>query len=108
MVDSLRQVKGQHAALEQALQEINKELKVEQLNVLECIKKLPKGQDMADLQAQIECLLRKNAELKTQVVEKEARLKEVEELKSRTEAMEVELATAPKERDETTTLNRIF
>ena len=39
---------------------------------------------------------------------KESRLKEVEELKGKTKAMEVELAAARKERDEETTINRMF
>ena len=81
---------------------------MELLNALKRIKKLPKAQDMADLQAWVDCLLKENKELKTQVADREARLKEAEDLKSRKKAMEVELAIARKERDETTTINRIF
>ena len=51
VVDSLQQVKGQYKALEHALQDISKEMKVEPLDALECVKKLPKMQDMEDLQA---------------------------------------------------------
>ena len=72
VIGSLRQVKGQYIALEQALQGISKELKVEPLSTLDCIKKLPKVKDMADLQAWVDCLLKENGELKTQVEEKES------------------------------------
>ena len=44
--------------------DMSKELKVEPLSALECIKKLPKEQDMVDLQACVDCLLRENGELK--------------------------------------------
>ena len=72
------------------------------------IKELPKAQDMADLQAWVDCLLRENIELKTQVADREARLKEAEELEGMTKAMEVKQATAQKERDEAKTINRMF
>ena len=95
MVDNLRQVKGQYAALKQVLQDISKELKTEPLSALECIKKLPKAQDMADPQARVDCLQKKNAEFKTQVEDQEAQLKEAKELKKRMKAIEVELAATP-------------
>ena len=87
VIGSLRLVKGQYIALEQALQGINKELKVEPLSAMARIKKLPKAQDMADLQVWVDCLLKENRELKTHVEERESRLNEVEELKGRTKAM---------------------
>ena len=74
------------------------ELKVEPLKALEEIRRLPKAQDMADLQARVDYLLRENRELKTQV----------EELKGKIETMEVELVAAQKEWDEVTAINRTF
>ena len=65
VIGSLRQVKGEYIALEKALHKISKELKVEPLNMLNYVKKLPKAQDMAELQAQVDCLLMENMELKT-------------------------------------------
>ena len=52
-------------------------------------------------------LLKENEELKIHV-EEEFWLKEVEELKGKTKAMEVELVAARKERDEATAINRMF
>ena len=66
-----------NTALKQALQDISKELKVEPLNALEFIKKLPKAQDMGDLQARVDCLLKENGKLKSHIVTKEAQLQEV-------------------------------
>ena len=72
VIGSLRQVKGQYIALEQALHGITKELKVEPLSALDCVKQLPKAQDMADLQARVDCLFKENEELKTQVEERKS------------------------------------
>ena len=59
---------------------------MEPLNTLEHIKKLPKAQDMADLQAKVDCLLKENGKLKSQVVTKEVELKEMGALKAAAEA----------------------
>ena len=77
--------------MEQALQEISKELKMEPLNALECVKKLPKVQDMANLQARVDCLFKENSELKSYAATREAQLKEVGALKV---AVEEELVCA--------------
>ena len=105
-------MKGQYAALEHFLQKISKELKVEPLNALECVKKLLKAQDMADLQARVDCLLKEqdmadlraqvdyllkeNGELKSQVATGEAQLKEVGALKA---AVEEELVRTREDRN---------
>ena len=67
VVNSFRQVKSQYAALEHTLQEISKELKMEPLADLECVKNLLKVQDMVDLQAKVNCLLKENGKLRSQV-----------------------------------------
>ena len=72
LVNSLRQIKGQYVALEQTLTGVGKELKVAPLKALDAVKQLPKAQDMADLQAWVNCLLKENGELRTQVAEVEA------------------------------------
>ena len=78
------------------------------LNALEHIKKLPKAQDMADLQAQVDCLLKKNRELKIQVAERESQRKEVEELKDRTKALEEKLVCAREDRNKAVVISRKF
>ena len=81
VVDSFLQVKCQYAALEHTLQEISEKLKVEPLGALECIKNLPNMQDMKDLQAWVNYLLKENGELKSQVAARKAQLQEAETLK---------------------------
>ena len=83
-------------ALDHALQEISKKLKVEPLGALECVKKLPKTQDIEDLQAWVDCLLKENGGLKSQVVAIEAQLKEVGALKA---AAEEELVRTQEDRN---------
>ena len=61
---------------------------------------LPKPQDLADLQAKVDCLLKENGELKTKVEEGEALQKEMEELKDQIAAIEEEVKIARAERDE--------
>ena len=68
-------------------------------DMLDHIKALPKPQDLSDLQARVDCLLRENGELKAKVEEGEVLRKEVGELKNRIAAMEKEVKTAKIERD---------
>ena len=105
VVDSLRHVKGQYAALEHVLQEISKELKVEPHGALECVKKLSKVQDMEDLQARVDCLLKENGKLKNQVAAKEAQLKEVGALKT---AVEEELVQTREDQNKALAISRKF
>ena len=63
------------------MQGIAGELNTTPLNTLKHVKKLPKAQDMADLQTRVDCLLRANGELRSQVAAREAQLKEAEVLK---------------------------
>ena len=51
---------------------IGNELKVAPLKGLDAVKQLLKAQDVADLQARIDCLLKENGELRTHVEEGEA------------------------------------
>ena len=63
MLDSLTSVKGQYKAMEQAFVDISKELKIESLKIAEYLKTLPKSQEVVDLQAEMDCLLKENAKL---------------------------------------------
>ena len=66
--------------MEQALEEISSELGVEPWQVVEHIKALSKAWEMEDLQAWIDYLLKENTELKTQVADREDKLKDAEAL----------------------------
>ena len=67
--------------------------------MLDHIKALPKPQDLSNLQAWVDCLLRENGELKAKTEEGDVLQKEVEELKNRIAAVEKEVKTARAERD---------
>ena len=67
--------------------------------MLDHVKALPKPQDLLDLQARMDCLLKENRELRAKADEGDALRKEVEELKDRIKAMEKEVKTARAERD---------
>ena len=75
VVKSMRQVKAQYLAMEDELLEIGRELGMEALKSLEQIRRLPKVREMEDLQARMDCLLKENADLKTQATNREEELK---------------------------------
>ena len=64
------------------------------LKALDAVKQLPKVQDIADLQAWVDCLLKENEELRAQIEEGKAQRKELEELKDWVKAIEEELKSA--------------
>ena len=66
--------------------------------MLDQIKVLPKPQDLSDLQARMDCLLKENGKLRAKADEGDALRKEVGELKDRIKAME-EVKTARAEWD---------
>ena len=92
-------MKEQYQSLEQILEAISLYLDVEPQYILDHIRALPKLQDLADLQARVDCLLRENGELKTKAEEGEALRKEMEELKDRIATIEAEVKTAREEQD---------
>ena len=67
--------------------------------MLDRIKVLPKPQDLTNLQAQMDCLLRENGELRAKAEKGNALRKEVEDLKNWIKAVEKEVKTARAERD---------
>ena len=99
VVASYRQVKDQYLILERTLESINLHLDMEPRHLLEHIQALPKPQELSDLQARVDCLLKENSELKTKVEEGEAFWKETVELKDRITMLEEEVKTAREERD---------
>ena len=66
--------------MEEVLEEISAKLEMEPRQVLEHIKALSKTREMEDLRARIDSLLKENAELKTQVANRDEKLKEAEAL----------------------------
>ena len=70
-------------------------------HLLEHIQALPKPQDLTDLQARVDCLLKEYGELKTKVEEGKALRKETVELKDQTAMLEEEVKTAREEQDKT-------
>ena len=92
-------MKAQYQGMENLLVSISWYLDVEPRDMLDHIKALPKPQDLSDLQAQVDCLFRKNGELKAKAEEGEVLRKEVGELKNRIAAVEKEVKTARAERD---------
>ena len=73
MLDSLSIVKGHYMAiLEEALVDISKTFGVPPFEVVDHIKMLLKKQEMEDLQARINCLVKENNELKGQLAIREA------------------------------------
>ena len=81
------------------MESISLHLDVEPHHLLEHIQALPKPQDLTDLQARVDCLLKENGELKTKEEEGEALRKETVELKDRIAVLEEEVKTARVERD---------
>ena len=81
------------------IEAISSHLDVEPADALDRIKALPKPQDLLDLQARVDFLLKENGELKAKVEEGDALWKEVGDLKNRIKAMEREVKTARAERD---------
>ena len=67
--------------------------------LLDCIQALPKHQELADLQARVDYLLKENGELKAKAKEGESLRKEIGELKNRIATVEEEVKTARAERD---------
>ena len=85
--------------MENLLNSIIGYLDVEPRDMLDHIKALSKPQDLSDLQARVDCLLKENEELKAKAEEGDLLRKEVEELKNWIAAVEKEVKTARAERD---------
>ena len=99
VIANYRQIKDQYVILERTLESISFHLDMEPRHLLEHIQTLPKPQDLTDLQARVDCLLKENRELRTKVEEGEVLRKETEELKDQITALEAEVKSAREERD---------
>ena len=92
-------MKSQYNSMERFIDAISSYLDSEPADVLDRIKELSKPQDLTDLQARMDCLLRKNGELRAKAEEGDALWKEVGELKNQIKAVEKEVKTARVERN---------
>ena len=72
VVVSYRQVKDQYLILERTLESISLHMDMEPRHLLEHIQALPKPQDLTNLQARVDYLLKDNGKLKTKVEEGKA------------------------------------
>ena len=99
--ESYKVVKSQYLSMERFIEEISNYMDSEPADVLDRIKDLPKPEDLTDLQARMDCLLRENKELRTKAEEGNTLWKEVEDLKNRIRVAEKKVKTARAERDKT-------
>ena len=81
------------------MEAISLHLDVEPQHILEHLHTLPKTQDLTDLQARVDCLLKENGELKIKVEEGEVLHKKTGELKDRIATLEEEVKSAQEERN---------
>ena len=92
-------VKKQYQAMEKLINSISRYLDAEPDDMLDRIKARPTPQDISDLQARMDCLLKENGELRGKADEGDAIRKENKELKNRIRAADKEVKTARAERD---------
>ena len=114
--ESYKVAKSQYQAMESFIEEISTYLDSEPADVMARIKDLPKPEDLTDLQAQVDCLLKENVELRARADESdvlraeiaglrvkadegEALRSENKELKDRLMEVEKEAKAARTERD---------
>ena len=85
--------------MERFIEEISNYMDSEPADVMDRIKALPKPEDLTNLQARMDCLLKENVELKAKADEGDALWKENKELKDRMKEAEKEAKVARTERD---------
>ena len=86
-------MKAQYQSMESILNSISWYLDVKPRDMLDHIKALPKPQDLLDLQARVDYLLKENGELKAKAEEGDVLRKELGELKNRIAVLEKEVKT---------------
>ena len=77
---SLRQVRRQYLRIKEALKEIGAGLGVEPKQIMLKIQSLPKAKEVEELRNRIAGLLKENADLQTQVADRDWKVKEAEAL----------------------------
>ena len=97
--ESYKVVKSQYQVMERFIKEISNFFNAEPAEVMDRIRTLPKPEDLTDLQAQMDCLLKENVELRARADEGDALRSENKELKDRMKEAEKEVKAARIERD---------
>ena len=92
-------VKSQYQVMERFIKEISNFFNAEPAKVMDWIKALPKPEDLTDLQARMDCLLKENVELRARADDGDALRAENKELKDRMKEAEKEVKAAWTERD---------
>ena len=92
-------VKSQYQVMERFIEEISNFFDAEPAEVMDRIRTLPKPEDLTDLQARMDCLLKENVELRARADEGDALWAENKELKDRMKEAEKEVKVAQTERD---------
>ena len=90
--------------MERILESISLHLHVEPRYILDRIQGLLKHQELEDLHARVDCLLKENGGLKTKVEEGQALRKEMNELRNWIAAVEEEAKIVRAERDKAKTV----
>ena len=97
--ESYKVVKSQYQIMERFIEEISNFFDAEPAKVMDRIRTLPKPEDLTDLQARMDCLLKENVELRARVDEGDALQVENKELKDWMKEAEKEVKVARTERD---------
>ena len=97
--ESYKVVKSQYQSMERFIDEISNYMDSEPANVMDRIKALLKPEDLTDLQARMDCLLKENVELRAKADEGDALRTENKELKDRMKEAEKGAKAARTKRD---------
>ena len=81
--ESYKVVKSQYQAMESLIEEISTYMDSEPADVMARIKDLPKPEDLTDLQARLDCLLKENMELRARADESDALRAEIAGLRAK-------------------------
>ena len=92
--ESYKVVKSQYLVMERFIEEISNFFDAEPAEVMDRIRALPKPEDLTDLQARMDCLLKENAELRARVDEGDVLWAENKELKDWMKEAEKEVKVA--------------
>ena len=92
-------VKSQYQVMECFIEEISNFFDAEPTEVMDRIRALPKPEDLTDLQARMDCLLKENVELRARADEGDALRAENKELKDWMKEAEKEVKAARTDRD---------
>ena len=97
--ESYKVVKSQYQVMERFIEDISNYFNAEPADVMDRIKALPKPEDLTNLQARMDCLLKKNMELRAKADEGDALQTENKALKDQVKEAEKAIKIVRTERD---------